>query len=481
MSGIFRGAGSGSGGGGDVTGPASSTDNAVVRFDGATGKIIQNSTATLSDAGLLSIASLNLTSALDIPYGGTGQTTQTAAFDALSPTTAKGSIIVHNGSDNVELAVGIDGQVLTANSAEATGLEWTSAGAGDVTAAANLSDNTIIRGDGGLKGVQDSGITIDDSDVVSGVTQLNVDNLRLDGNTISSTDANGNINLTPNGSGVIAGTQLTLTTALDETYGGTAQTTYTTGDILYASASNTLSKLAVSTNPGAPLITDGTNVSWFNPDKQFYCFDDFITAAANDSSSILGWTRVIGSGGSIGWDQASNTHPGVVNCNSGTTTGYAGLQGGIDAFTLGGGRIRISWYMKLINLSDGTDTFNWRLGLGDRTAPTFYNNGIWFDYTHSQNSGAWVIKDAGFGNNSANTSSTVDTNWHKYTIDINAAGTTTRFYIDNVEVSGSPLTTTANTTLIGPGCVLQMTAGTADRRFFVDAFEIFVDLTSNRF
>lgn len=39
-------------GGGDVVGPASSTDNAFVRFDTTTGKLIQNSTgATLTDAG----------------------------------------------------------------------------------------------------------------------------------------------------------------------------------------------------------------------------------------------------------------------------------------------------------------------------------------------------------------------------------------------------------------------------------------------
>jgi hypothetical protein len=38
---------------GDVTGPASSTDNAIARFDLTTGKVIQNSTITLSDAGAL--------------------------------------------------------------------------------------------------------------------------------------------------------------------------------------------------------------------------------------------------------------------------------------------------------------------------------------------------------------------------------------------------------------------------------------------
>jgi len=41
-------------GSGDVTGAASSTDNAITRFDGTTGKVIQNSTVTLDDTGNLS-------------------------------------------------------------------------------------------------------------------------------------------------------------------------------------------------------------------------------------------------------------------------------------------------------------------------------------------------------------------------------------------------------------------------------------------
>lgn len=41
--------GSGAGGAGDVSGPASATDNALARFDGTTGKLIQNSAVTLDD------------------------------------------------------------------------------------------------------------------------------------------------------------------------------------------------------------------------------------------------------------------------------------------------------------------------------------------------------------------------------------------------------------------------------------------------
>ena len=36
--------------GGNVVGPASATDNAVVRFDGTTGKLVQNSVVTIADS-----------------------------------------------------------------------------------------------------------------------------------------------------------------------------------------------------------------------------------------------------------------------------------------------------------------------------------------------------------------------------------------------------------------------------------------------
>lgn len=45
----------GVGGGGDVSGPGSSTDNAVTRFDGTGGKTLQNSSATIDDSGTVNI------------------------------------------------------------------------------------------------------------------------------------------------------------------------------------------------------------------------------------------------------------------------------------------------------------------------------------------------------------------------------------------------------------------------------------------
>lgn len=62
---------------------------------------------------------------LPIANGGTGQATQTAGFNALSPATTKGDLILHDGTNGVRLAVGAtNGHVLTVDSTAATGVKW---------------------------------------------------------------------------------------------------------------------------------------------------------------------------------------------------------------------------------------------------------------------------------------------------------------------------------------------------------------------
>lgn len=57
---------------GDVVGPASSADNAIARYDSTTGKLLQNSAATIDDTGNISD---QLGNVRDIPQSGAAKTT----------------------------------------------------------------------------------------------------------------------------------------------------------------------------------------------------------------------------------------------------------------------------------------------------------------------------------------------------------------------------------------------------------------------
>lgn len=60
----------GGGGSGDVVGPSSATDNAVVRFDGTTGKLVKNSGVTIDDSGNLTANNISGTNTGDQDLSG---------------------------------------------------------------------------------------------------------------------------------------------------------------------------------------------------------------------------------------------------------------------------------------------------------------------------------------------------------------------------------------------------------------------------
>ncbi len=85
---------------------------------------------------------------LPIAKGGTGAGTAVAAFDNLAPTTTKGDLIVHNGSDNIRVPVGADTFILTADSLEASGVKWAASAAGFANPMTTAGD-IIYGGSGG--------------------------------------------------------------------------------------------------------------------------------------------------------------------------------------------------------------------------------------------------------------------------------------------------------------------------------------------
>lgn len=103
----------------------------------------------------------------------------------------------------------------------------TTAAGGTITLNASASGSIAMTGALSVNGA----LAQTGTSTVTGI--MNVDNLRLDGNTLSSTDTNGNINFTPNGTGE---TIVSSTTSLKIPVGTTGQRpTQATGQIRFNS------------------------------------------------------------------------------------------------------------------------------------------------------------------------------------------------------------------------------------------------------
>ena len=87
-------------GGGDVVGPASSTDNAIARFDSTTGKIIQNSVVTIADTtgNVAGVGTLSLGTTLGVG----GATPSTSGSGITFPATASDSTSANTLDDYEE-------------------------------------------------------------------------------------------------------------------------------------------------------------------------------------------------------------------------------------------------------------------------------------------------------------------------------------------------------------------------------------------
>lgn len=110
----------------------------------------QNTTGTAS----------NVTGVVALINGGTGQTTSSAAFGALSPLTTKGDLVGYS-TINARVPIGTNGQVLTADSAEVLGLKWASpASSGANTTLSNLVNTVAVPNGVALSPANDQGANL---------------------------------------------------------------------------------------------------------------------------------------------------------------------------------------------------------------------------------------------------------------------------------------------------------------------------------
>jgi hypothetical protein len=124
---------------GDVDGPASATDNAITRYDGTTGKLIQNSGVTIDDSNNVSgVVQLNATTVDTTNI----EVTNLKAKDG----TAAGSIADSTGVVTLTTLASTTGNITTVNATtvDTTNIEVTNLKAKDGTAAGSIADSTGV-------------------------------------------------------------------------------------------------------------------------------------------------------------------------------------------------------------------------------------------------------------------------------------------------------------------------------------------------
>lgn len=198
---------------------------------------------------------LNPGATVAISEGGTGQTTKTDAFDALAPTTTAGDLIVYNGTDNVRLPVGTDGQMIVADASQTNKLKWATVpqGSKNYITYSNFENNATTGWS--LFNTTLDANKIPNGSIVAGAGSLNA--LAVS----SSTPLAGSYSLSVTSPGAVAAGQGFITDPL--TIDREDQAKVLTFSFYYETVSGTMNFSGTSANTWAIYIHDGTN--WIQP------------------------------------------------------------------------------------------------------------------------------------------------------------------------------------------------------------------------
>jgi len=297
-------------GAGDVTGPASSTDNAITRFDSTTGKVVQNSSVTIADDGAITAPQVG--SVIPFYYANQAAFPSASTYHgALAHSHSDGAMFFAHGGSWVRL-IDNGGPLGTPSSGTAT----------------NLTGLPLTTGVTGLLPVANGGTATATPSIVAGT---NV--------TVTGTWPNQTIASTASGTGDVVGPASSTDNAF-------ARFDSTTGKLLQNSTGATLSDTGGATFTGsvdvAGTSTAGSNIKLYEDTDNgtnYVSFKAPDTIAANvtwtlpsadgtssqvlstNGSGALSWATA-GGGGSAATPTALGTVYGKTDTGSITFLGY---------------------------------------------------------------------------------------------------------------------------------------------------------------
>ena len=293
---------------GSITGLGTGVATALAVNTGSAGAFVVNGggLGTPSSGILTNVTGLPLTSGvtgtLPIANGGTGQTTATTAFNALSPITTAGDLIIGNGANSaVRLGIGANGYVLTSNGTTAS---WV---APSSTVSSFSAGTTGFTPSSGTTGAVTLAGTLNVANGGTGVTASS------GANSVVLRDANQNVTANAFFAGftstAASGTQINLTAASSPVY----VVTGSGGQVIRLPDATTLPKgpiFSFNNNQSSGSITVNNNSGTLIASVPS---GGYTTIVLLDNSTAAGtWDRHDQSPANVSWSTNTLDYPGSI-------------------------------------------------------------------------------------------------------------------------------------------------------------------------